>query len=92
MDGDAITRKPEGPYLIESSPYYAKRLELLKSPANQLLRQNESPAHHESHARTTLLLRITMLPVTTICAAVAGYRDELLHMIDAQAIYLGPGK
>ena len=33
-----------------------------------------------------------LLPMAIASAAVDGYRDELNHMIDAEAIYLGPGK
>lgn len=33
-----------------------------------------------------------LLPMAIVSAAIAGYRDELNHMIDAEAIYLGPGK
>ncbi len=68
MTGNQLTRKPTGPYLIESSPNYGKRLAALRWQ------------------------RLAILPVTIFCAAVAGYRDELNHMIDAPAIYLGPGK
>jgi hypothetical protein len=63
-----MTRKPAGPYLIESSPNYGKR-------------------------RACLALRRTaLLPLSIMCAAVTGYRDELRHMQDAGAVYLGPGK
>lgn len=63
-----MTRKPAGPYLIESSPNYAKRQACLR------------------------LRRMALLPLSILCAAVAGYQDELRHMIDADAVYLGPGK
>ena len=33
-----------------------------------------------------------LLPMAIASAAVDGYRDELNHLIDAEAIYLGPGK
>lgn len=65
---EQLTRKPRGPYLIESSPNYELRMAALRWQ------------------------RLAILPVTIFCAAVAGYRDELNHMIDAPAIYLGPGK
>jgi len=68
MTGNQLTREPNGPYLIESSPNYGKRLAALRWQ------------------------RLAALPVTILCAAVAGYHDELRHMIDAQAVYLGPGK
>lgn len=63
-----ITRKPAGPYLIESSPQYAKRKACLR------------------------LQCFALLPVRIVCAAIEGYRDELRHMLDAGAIYLGSGK
>lgn len=62
------TRKPAGPYLIESSPNYRKRVVCL------------------------CLRRLALLPVSILCAAITGYRDELHHMLDADAVYLGPGK
>lgn len=31
-------------------------------------------------------------PLSILSAAIAGYRSELRRMLDAQAIYLGPGK
>lgn len=33
-----------------------------------------------------------LTPLEIVSAAVSGYRDELNHMLDADAIYLGPGK
>lgn len=33
-----------------------------------------------------------LLPMAIVSSAVAGYRDELNHTLDAEAIYLGPGK
>lgn len=33
-----------------------------------------------------------LLPMAIVSAAIAGYRDELNHMLDAEAIYLGHGK
>jgi hypothetical protein len=63
-----MTKKPAGPYLIQSSPHYRKRLAALRWQ------------------------RLALLPVTILCAAVAGYRDELQHVLDAPAIHLGPGK
>jgi hypothetical protein len=63
-----ITRKPSGPYLIESSPHYGKRRACLA------------------------LRRLAILPISIMCAVVTGYRDELRHMQDASAVYLGPGK
>jgi hypothetical protein len=63
-----VTRRPNGPYLIESSPHYSKRKACL------------------------FLRRTALLPVTVLCSAVAAYRYELLHMLDASEVYLGPGK
>ena len=64
---DACTRKPDGPYLIESAPKYRQYL--------------------AAKASREIVERI-MAPIT---AAVAGYREELRHMLDAGAIYPGPG-
>ena len=33
-----------------------------------------------------------LLPMAIVSAAIAGYRDEMNHILDAEAIYLGPGK
>ena len=33
-----------------------------------------------------------LLPMAIVSAAIAGYRDEMNHILDADAIYLGPGK
>lgn len=33
-----------------------------------------------------------LTPLAIVSSAVAGYRDELNHTLDAEAIYLGPGK
>lgn len=63
-----MTRKPNGPYLIESSPNYRKRRACLA------------------------VRRMALIPVSILCAAITGYRDELHHMLDADAVYLGPGK
>ena len=60
-----VTRRPSGPYLIESSPSYGKRRACL------------------------LLQRLALMPVTVVCAAVAGYRDELHHMRDATPNWWG---
>lgn len=60
-----VTRRPSGPYLIESSPAYGKRRACL------------------------LLQRLALLPVTVVCAAVAGYREELRHMRDATPNWWG---
>lgn len=61
-----ITRKPNGSYLIESSPSFAKRRACLR------------------------LQRISILPVTIFCAAIAGYRDELEHMRNAAPMAAKP--
>ena len=60
-----ITRRPDGPYLIESSQEYGKRRACL------------------------LLQRLALLPVTVVCAAVSGYRDELHQMRDATPNWCG---
>ena len=65
---EEITRRPNGAYLIESSPNYRQ--------------------YHAAKAAREIVERI-MAPIT---AAVAGYSDELDRMLDAPAIYLGPGK
>jgi hypothetical protein len=44
--------------------------------------------YHAAKAAREIVERITA-PIT---AAVAGYKSELDRMLDAQAIYLGPGK
>lgn len=33
-----------------------------------------------------------LLPMAIVSAAIAGYRDEMNHMLAADPIYLGPGK
>ena len=38
------------------------------------------------------LVQRVMAPLAIVSSAVAGYRDELNHMLDADPIYLGPGK
>jgi len=38
------------------------------------------------------VLQWLMLPLSMLSAAVDGYLSELDHMLDAGAIYLGPGK
>jgi len=80
-----VTKKPAGPYLIESAPHYQQRLEYLRSSQETKCLPQPPLCQH-------LILRYAMLPVTIICAAIAGYIDELHHMQDAQAVYLGPGK
>ena len=60
-----VTRRPSGPYLIESSPAYGKRRACL------------------------LLQRLALLPVTVVCSAISGYRDELHHMRDARPTWWG---
>ena len=68
-----MTRRPEGPYLIESAPQYRRYL-----AANAA--REASPA-------------ISFFwPLSILSAAVAGYRSDLRRMLDAESIYLGPGK
>lgn len=68
-----MTRRPNGPYLIESAPKY--RCYLAAKAA-----RDACPA-------------ISLFwPLSILSAAIAGYRSELQSMLDAQAIYLGPGK
>ena len=38
------------------------------------------------------IVQRVMAPLAIVSSAVAGYRDELSHMLDADPIYLGPGK
>lgn len=38
------------------------------------------------------IVQRVMAPLAIVSSAVAGYRDELNHMLDADPIYLGPGK
>jgi len=59
-----MTRRPNGPYLIESSPDYRKRLICLA------------------------LHRWALLPLTILCAAVAGAHSEHRHMRNAPAVPL----
>ena len=33
-----------------------------------------------------------LTPIAIVSSVVSGYRNELNHLLDAQAIYLGPGK
>ena len=40
-------------------------------------------------AERELLQRLALLPVTVVCAAVAGYREELRHMRDAAPNWCG---
>lgn len=42
--------------------------------------------------RNRRLTAVLCLPVRVVCAAIEGYRSELRHMLDASAIYLGPGR
>jgi len=66
-----LCRKPDGPYLIESSPRYRQYLA----------------------AKTAREIAKRILSPLAICAAGAqGYQSELCKMLNAQAIYLGPGK
>ncbi len=37
-------------------------------------------------------MRMMLSPVSVVTAAIAGYRSELRMMLDAPAVYLGPGK
>lgn len=68
-----MTRRPEGPYLIESAPHYRRYL--------------AAKAAREACPAISLFWTLSILS-----AAVAGYRSELRHMLDAESIYLGPGK
>ena len=63
-----ITRKPDGPYLIQSSPDYGKRCFCLA------------------------VRRFALWPSSIVRTVVAAYHDELQRALDADAIYLGPGK
>ena len=63
-----MTRKPAGPYLIESSPNYRERCVFLA------------------------VQRFALWPSSIVRTVVTAYHDELRHMLDAEAIYLGPGK
>ncbi len=36
--------------------------------------------------------RLALAPVSVVTAAIAGYRSELRMMLDAPAVFLGPGK
>ena len=65
-----MTRRPNGPYLIESTPQPQYRRYLAAKAAREIVERITAP----------------------ITAAIAGYKDELDRMLDAQAIYLGPGK
>lgn len=38
------------------------------------------------------IVQRVMTPLAILLSAVSGYRDEMYHMLDAEAIYLGPGK
>ncbi|MBP9803294.1 MAG: hypothetical protein KBE22_00115 [Candidatus Accumulibacter sp.] len=49
-------------------------------------------AAREHRAWLELLARIIAGPATVIAAAIAGYREEYERMMDAPAIYLGPGR
>lgn len=75
MTSKPITRKPEGPYLIESSPNYPIRLAELRLCSNRC----ERPS-------VPFLERMVMLPFVILGAATEGYWDEMRHMIDARPI------
>ena len=68
-----MTRRPNGPYLIESAPKYCRYL--------------AAKAAREICPAVSLFW-----PLSILSAAVAGYRAELRRMLDAPAIYIGPGK
>ena len=64
--------------------------QVTRQPAGEYL--IESSPNYGKRLAALRWQRLAALPVTILCAAVAGYRDELHHMLDAQAVYLGPGK
>jgi hypothetical protein len=71
----SMTRRPNGPYLIESTPQPQYLLYLTANAAREAC-----PA-------------ISFFwPLSILSAAISGYRSELRRMLDAPAIYLGPGK
>ena len=75
MTSKPITRKPDGPYLIESSPNYPMRLAELRLCSNR----RERPS-------VPFLERMVMLPFVIFGAATDGYRNEMRHMIDARPV------
>ncbi len=68
-----MTRRPDGPYLIESAPKYRRYL--------------AAKAAREVCPAISLFW-----PLSILSSAIAGYRSELRRMLDAESIYLGPGK
>jgi hypothetical protein len=68
MAGNHVTKKPSGPYLIESAPHYRKRCVCLA------------------------MQRFAIWPSSIVRQIVAAYHDELQRALDADSIYLGPGK
>jgi len=52
----------------------------------------ESAPRYRQYLAAKAALEIVERITAPITAAVAGYRDELDRMLDAQAIYLGHGK
>ena len=55
----------------------------------------ESAPHYrryqQAKAAREIFQRI-FLPLEIVSSAVAGYREEMHHMLDSDPIYLGPGK
>ena len=62
------TRKPAGPYLIESSQNYRKRCVFLA------------------------MQRFACWPSSIVRSIVESYHDEMQRVLDADSIYIGPGK
>ena len=84
-------RKPSGPYLIEPAPHY-RRYQREKA-AREIFQVGVVVAQQDGaeKAAREIFQRI-FLPLEIVSSAVSGYRDELNHLLDAPAIYLGPSK
>ena len=60
---------------------------ITRRPARQYLIES-SPDYGKRRA-CLFLQRLVLLPVTVVCEAIAGYREELRHMRDAAPNWCG---
>ena len=49
----------------------------------------ETSPNYSKRRAFLLLQRLVLLPVTVVCSAISGYRDELHHMRDATPNWWG---
>lgn len=77
---DKFGGKMNNPCRKPSGPYLIE-----STPEPQYRRYKQAKAAREIFQRI-------FLPLEIVSSAVSGYRNELNHLLDAPAIYLGPGK